>query len=228
MEVYSIPGFEEPVNSWSHMLGAAAFLVLTIYQLRPKGFGRENKFAVTIFGFSCVFLYSMSGVYHLLDVEGTGRYVLRVLDHAGIYLLIAGTFTAVHSVLFKGFMRWGIILLVWVLAINGITLGSIFFSSMPEFLSLIFFLSLGWLGIITGIVLWKKKGLPFIKKFLYGGLAYTIGALLEFFRVPVIIYGVIGPHELFHFTVLAGTTLHWMFVIDSMEAQSKRNVQLRF
>jgi channel protein (hemolysin III family) len=210
------------------MLGAFAFLVVTIYHLRPGGLGREYKAPVIIFGFSCVFLFSMSGVYHLLDIKGIGRYVLRVLDHAGIYFLIAGTFTALHGILFKGFLRWGIILLVWILAINGITLGSIFFSSMPEFLSLIFFLSLGWLGIITGVVLWKRKGLRFIRKFLYGGLAYTVGALLEFFRVPVIIHGVIGPHELFHFAVLTGTTFHWMFVIDSMKAQSKRNVQLRF
>ncbi len=210
------------------MLGAVAYLILTIYLLRPSGIGRKYPISVITFGFACVFLFSMSGVYHLLSTGGTGRYVLRVLDHAGIYVLIAGTFTAVHGILFKGFMRWGIILLVWVLAINGITLGTIFFKSMPEFLSLTFFLSLGWLGIITGVVLWKKKGLRFVKKFLYGGLAYTIGALLEFFRVPVIINGVLGPHELFHFAVLAGTTFHWLFIIDSMKSQVKRDVQLTF
>jgi len=89
---------------------------------------------------------------------------------------------------------------------------------MPEFLSLIFFLSLGWLGTFTGVVLWKKKGLPFIKHFLFGGLAYTLGATLEFLRTPVIIQGVIGPHELFHVAVILGTTFHWIFVINSIKA----------
>ena len=164
-----------------------------------------------------MFLFSMSGVYHLLSFGGTGRFVLRVLDHAGIYVLIAGTFTAIHGILFSGFMRWGVILVVWVLAINGITLGTIFFTSMPEFLSLLFFLGLGWLGIVTGIMLWRKRGIYFIKYFVFGGLSYTIGAVLEFFRFPVLVNGVVGPHEIFHFAVLLGTTLHWMFIINSIK-----------
>jgi len=218
MSVYSIPGFEEPINSWTHLLAAGAFFCLTLYHLRPSGIGRKHSVYIIVFGFTCVFLFSMSGVYHLLAVGGTARYVLRILDHAGIYMLIAGSLTAIHGVLFHGFMRWGIILFVWILAVNGITLGTIFFDSMPEFLSLIFFLSFGWLGIFTGAVLWKKKGLPFIRFFLLGGVAYTLGAILEFFRIPVIIYGVVGPHELFHVAVILGAAFHWIFVIDSIKA----------
>ncbi|MGA1870149.1 MAG: PAQR family membrane homeostasis protein TrhA [bacterium] len=217
MDVYSIPGFEEPFNSWSHFLAAFAFFCLAAYLLRPSGSGRKHSVSVVVFGFSCVFLFSMSGVYHLLAVGGTARYVLRILDHAGIYLLIAGTFTAVHGILFHGFMRWGVILIVWILAINGITLGTIFFNSIPEFLSLTFFLCLGWLGIFSGIILWKEKGLHFIKYLLFGGLAYTMGAILEFLRTPVLIYGVIGPHELFHLSVILGTTFHWIFIIKSIK-----------
>ena len=216
MNVYSIPGFEEPINSWTHLLAAFAFLCLTLYVLRPSGIGRKHFVSIIVFGFSCVFLFSMSGVYHLLSAGGTARYVLRILDHAGIYLLIAGSFTAIHGALFHGSMRWGIILLVWILAINGITFGTVFFDDMPELLSLTFFLSLGWLGIISGVVLWKKKGLHFIKYFLFGGLSYTLGALVDFFRFPVLIQGVVGPHELFHLAVILGTTFHWIFVINSI------------
>ncbi len=214
--VYSIPGFTEPINSWTHLAAAFAFFCLTIYVLRPSGIGRKHYFSIFVFGSSCVFLFSMSGVYHLLAFGGTARYVLRILDHAGIYVLIAGSFTAIHSVVFRGVMRWGIILLVWVLAINGIVLGTIFFNDMPELLSLIFFLGLGWLGVISVTVLWKKKGFYFVRYLVYGGLAYTIGAVLEFFRIPVLIQGVIGPHELFHLAVIMGTTLHWLFVLKSI------------
>jgi channel protein (hemolysin III family) len=142
---------------------------------------------------------------------------MRILDHAGIYVLIAGSFTAIHSVLFRGVMRWGIILLVWVLAVNGIVLGTIFFNDMPEWLSLTFFLGLGWIGVISAAVLWKKKGFYFIRYFVYGGLAYTLGAVLEFFKIPVLIRGVVGPHELFHIAVIMGASFHWLFVLKSID-----------
>ena len=200
-------------------MAAFAFFCLTLYILRPNSIGRKYFISIGVFGFSCVFLFSMSGVYHLLAVDGPARYVLRILDYAGIYLLIAGSFTAIHSVLFRGFMRWGMILLVWILAINGITLGSIFFDEMPELLSLTLFLGLGWLGIFSGIVLWKKKGLRFIKYYLYGGLSYTLGALLEFLRIPILIQGVFGPHEFFHFAVVFGVTFHWIFILNSIKAR---------
>lgn len=219
METYSILGFEEPVNSWSHLLGAAVFLCLTIYYLRPNGVGRKYFIPILIFGFSCVFLFSMSGVYHLLSIGGTGRYVLRILDHAGIFVLIAGTFTAVHGILFSGIMRWGFIALVWILAINGIVFGTIYFDEMPEYLNLIFFLGLGWMGVVSGFAMLKKKGIYYIRNFVLGGVFYTIGAALEFYRIPTIISGVFGPHELFHFAVLFGITYHWLFIIEAMKDQ---------
>lgn len=219
MEVYSMLGFEEPVDSLSHLFGAVFFLCLTIFLLRSSGVYRKHFIPITIFGFSCVFLFSMSGVYHLLPIEGTGRYILRVLDHAGIFILIAGTFTAVHGILFSGFMRWGFIALIWVLAIIGIVLGTVFFNSMPESLNLIIFLSLGWLGVISGILLIERKGIFFIRNFIFGGVFYTVGAILEFYRIPILINGVFGPHELFHFAVLFGTTFHWLFIIESIKSQ---------
>jgi|GEM_PF-3453297 len=120
------------------------YFCFTLFLLRSSGIGRTHIFLFSVFGFACVFLFSMSGVYHFLAAGSIARHVLRILDHAGIYVLIAGSFTAIHGVLFRGFMRWGIILIVWILAINGITLGTIFFDSMPESLSLIFLLSFGW------------------------------------------------------------------------------------
>jgi predicted membrane channel-forming protein YqfA (hemolysin III family) len=61
---------------------------------------------------------------------------------------------------------------------------------------------------------------------LFGGLAYTAGASLEFLGLPVVIYGVIGPHELFHIAVLAGLAWHWQFVRNLliMRQETKRNV----
>ena len=214
MNVYSIPGFTDPFNSISHLLGAFAFL---IYGYKSIRLARDNQswvIAVSLFVFSGVFLLSMSGVFHLLEHQSTARVVLQRLDHAGIFVLIAGTFTPVHVILFKGFSRWGILLFIWLLAIFGITFKTIFFNELAEWIGLMFYLGLGWIGILSAILTHRLHGFLIIRPLLFGALAYTIGASLEFLRWPTIVPGVIGPHELFHVAVLFGLAWHWQFIIN--------------
>ena len=212
INIYPIPGFSEPASCFSHLIGAGVFAVLSVFLLR-RGRGHWPRIlSLSLFAFSCVLLLSLSGVYHLLSPGTTGRHVLQRLDHAAIFVLIAGTFTPVHGILFKGIGRWGMIVLIWTTAITGITLKTIFFTGISEWLSLTFYIGLGWVGVLSGAVLYRRYGFAFIKPLLWGGLAYTIGAVLEFARFPILIPGVIGPHELFHVAVLTGAGCHWRFV----------------
>lgn len=214
MNTISIPGFSEPFSSISHLLGALIFFVYgikLIYMARSH-FGWAV--AVGVFVLSGIFLLSMSGVFHLLELQGVNRAVLQRLDHAGIFALIAGTFTPVHSILFTGFWRWGFLITIWSLAIAGITLKSIFFDDLAEWVGLVAYLGLGWLGILSAYLTHRLHGFTIIKPLLYGALAYTAGASLEFLRLPVVISGIIGPHELFHIAVLAGIAWHWIFIRD--------------
>lgn len=211
-ETYSILGFSEPFSSLSHLLGAGAFLWLSFPLLR-LGWGNFQKFmALGVFSLASVFMLAMSGVYHLLPSEGEAKEILQRLDHSAIFILIVGTMTPVHQLLFKGFMRWGWLVLVWLIALITLTLKNIFFASFPEWLGLTLFLSLGWLGAVSGVILWYRKGSSFIKPLLMGGLAYTAGAVLEFVEQPLLIRGVLGPHELFHIAVLIGLSCHWKFI----------------
>lgn len=228
MSTIPIPGFSEPFSSISHLLGAAVFLV---YGIRLIYMARSHlgwAVAVGVFVFSGVFLLSMSGVFHLLDLAGTPRAILQRLDHAGIFGLIAGTFTPVHAILFTGFWRWGFLLIIWSLAIAGITLKSIFFNELAEWVGLVAYLGLGWLGVLSAYMTHRLHGFTLIKPLIYGALAYTIGATLEFLRLPVVIAGVIGPHELFHIAVLAGIAWHWVFVRDLLlweASEGERNLR---
>ncbi len=210
--IYPIPGFSEPVSSLSHLLGAGVYAVLSIFLLW-RGRGSWSRLAfLGVFVFACVFLLSMSGVYHLLAPGGSGRAVLGRLDHAAIFVLIAGTFTPAHGILFRGWGRWGPLLLIWAMAATGITLKSIFFTRCPEWLGLLLYLSMGWLGAVSGVVIWRCYGHWLVRPLIWGALAYTAGAVLEFLRWPVLIPGVVGPHELFHVAVLLGISWHWEFV----------------
>jgi channel protein (hemolysin III family) len=217
----SIPGFSDPFSAISHLAAALVFFALGIRLLLQARGSTARVIAIGFYVFSVVFCLSMSGVYHLLDHHGAGRVVLQRLDHAGIFILIAGTFTPVHAILFRGFWSWGFLFLIWALAITGLTLTTIFFNDMAEWLGLMFYLGLGWLGIISGYLTHRLHGFEVIKPLIYGALAYTVGAIMEFMRWPVIIDGVIGPHELFHIAVITGVAWHWLFIRNLLK-QSKQ------
>lgn len=211
-EILPISGFSDPFSSLTHLIAAAIFIILGVF-LILKGKGNINRqIMLGLFVFSVVFLLSMSGVYHLVPPGGAAREILQRLDHAGIFVLIAGSFTPVHGVLFRGWRRWGILLIIWSIAIFGIVFKTIYFETMSEWLGLSIYLLMGWIGALTGLLLYRRFGLRFIKLLVYGALAYTLGAVLEFLRVPIVVPGVIGPHELFHIAVLFGIGYHWAFV----------------
>lgn len=167
-------------------------------------------------------MFSMSGVYHLLEPGKTPRLVLQRLDHAGIFLMIAATFTPVHGILFRGFKRWGFLGIIWSLAISGISLKTIFFDSIPELLGLSFYLGLGWIGAISGTMVYKTYGYNFIRPLLYGAYAYTIGAIADFLKLPLLIKGVLEAHEIFHIFVIIGVFFHWQFIY-SFASQTFKN-----
>ena len=211
-QLHHLPGCYEPFSAISHLLGAVLFLVLGGLLLWR---GRGNRLRLIFLGiyvFSCVLLLSLSGVYHMMVRGGTAHWVLARLDHGAIFVLIAGTFTPVHGLLFQGRLRWWPLILIWAAAITGIIVKTIFFDDLSELLGLAFYLTLGGFGAVTAMLLAGRYGFAFITPLLLGGVAYSVGAGLEFFRWPVVIPGVIHPHEVFHVAVLAGAFLHWLFV----------------
>jgi channel protein (hemolysin III family) len=210
----SFLGLSDPFSSISHLLASVAFLVGGgLITFRGRG-NNARIISLCIYTFSLVFLFAMSGVYHLLPYGSEARAVLQRLDYAGIWILIAGTFTPVHTILFRGAWRWAILLFVWTVAVTGLVLQIIFFKDFPQWLGLTFFLSLGWLGALTGVKFNKLFKHPSIRYLLAGGIFYSIGAILDFLKWPHLILGVVGPHEIFHVFVVLGALSHWKFVWD--------------
>lgn len=201
-------GFSEPISSWSHLLAAVVFLVIGIKMIF-KGRGNNTRMtSLILYVFSGVFLFAMSGVYHLLEKGTDANYVLQILDHAGIYLLIAGSFTPFQIILLRGYQRWIPLTLIWILAITGLTLTSIFFSDMPEWLILCFFLGMGWMSLFTVWFL-RKISIETIKYIAIGGVFYTVGAVCDFLKWPILADSIFGPHEFFHICVVLGALSHF-------------------
>jgi channel protein (hemolysin III family) len=211
-ELYHLPGFHEPASAISHLIGAIEFLVLGALLLwRGRG-SRSRTAFLGVYAFTCVFMFSMSAVYHMLEKGSTTRAVLERLDHAAIFALIAGTFTPAHGILFRGWSRWGPLAAIWIAAITGITFKTLFLRQVPEWLGLTYYLALGWVGAISVAVLWSRYDWAFVRPVVLGGLAYSIGAVMDYFNWFVLVPGVIQPHELLHLAVLAGAAYHWRFV----------------
>ena len=210
IDAIAVHGVQEPVSCLTHLLAAPVFAVLG-YFLVQRGRGNWRRTSSLAGMAVCtVFLLSVSGMYHLLR-PGAWRNTMLHLDLGAIFALIAGTVTPVHAILFRGFHRWAPLLLVWSAAITGIAVTVIFEERLVGTGT---FLLLGWGGLISCILLWKRFGFSFVRPLLLGGVAYTLGAMVLSFNGPPLISGVIRAHELWHVAVLLGLAMHWRFVFS--------------
>jgi channel protein (hemolysin III family) len=224
-EIISLPGINEPFSAISHYLGAFLFAILGGILIRRGRGDRLRVVALTIYVATLLCLFIMSGTFHLVR-RGTPEWELAGrLDYSAIYLLIAGSFTPPHALLFRGFQRWFTLALIWTLAIVGITLKWLYFDGFTHGISVIFYIAMGWIGAIGGIVAWRRYGWQFVKPLFGGALAYTIGAFFEVLGPDIATSlneltgitirfwpGVVESHELWHVAVLIGAALHWAFI----------------
>lgn len=205
-------GIADPISSLLHLGGAVVFAVLGVGLVRRA---RENGLsvaAIAIYVVGVLFVLTISGTFHALTRETTVRYVFRVLDHAGIFFLIAATFTPVHVLQFRGFMRWGMLGLIWTAAVTAIVVKSIWFDAIPKSVGTSLYLGLGWVGLISALGLYRMVGIRPLAPLIGGALAYTLGAILEFVDAPTLVSGILGAHEIFHAFVLVGVALHWEYI----------------
>ena len=227
--IIPIPGFSEPFSSISHLVGAISFFMASFFMIfRGRG-NNARVIGLLIYCFCLVFLFTMSGVYHLLEKGFTANYVLKILDYTGIFGLIAGTFTPLHLILFRGVHRWPVLIIVWTLAITGLVLTAIFFEEIPHWVSLSIFLFLGWIGLYTMWRIYHVHSKKLVRYIILGGVFYTIGAVIEFLSWPELLPGIVGPHEIFHIFVILAAIFHWKLVykISKYPISSKITIIVR-
>jgi hemolysin III len=210
--LYHLPGFYEPFAAISHLFGAAVFVVLGFLLLR-RGWGDRTRIALLgIYAAACVFQFSMSGIYHMM-VRGTASHrIMGQLDHAAIYLLIAGTFTPCYGLLYRGWQRWAMLLPTWIAAVTGLLITTVLASDVGEGLRLALYQALGWSGIIATIDVSRRYGMAFAWPVLAGGAITSVAAATQHFGWPTLIPRVIHAHETFHIFLLVGSALQWMFI----------------
>lgn len=203
----------EPVNGITHGIGALLSLVGLIVLLYTaiRAESVSHIVAFSIFGSSMILLYTASSLYHSLPVKEKTLDLFQKLDHAMIYVLIAGSYTPVCLLVLEGTFRWGILITVWSLALLGI-IKKFLSMKTPRWISTLLYLGMGWMGVIMFPTLMEKLPYAFLGWIIAGGLAYSLGAVIYGLKKPNPIPGWFGHHEIWHLFVLAGTFSHfWAF-----------------
>lgn len=197
---------EEKLNVISHAFGLVLSiigLVLLVWRANLIG-DTVVLVSFTIFGACMILLYAASTFYHHSE-EPALRYKLKILDHASIYFLIAGTYTPFALVTLQGTIGWIIFGVVWTLALTGAVI-KLFFTGRFQTASTVMYVVMGW------IIVFAVK--PLIENFSYegllwlmsGGISYTIGAVIfSLERIKL-------NHAIFHIFVLLGTFCHFISI----------------
>jgi hemolysin III len=201
----------EPVNGLTHLVAAAIALVgLVILML--IGWGQPGKvISLVIYGLSLVTLFTASGLYHSILAAPRVLQRLRKFDHSAIFLLIAGTYTPICSNLLEGFWKWGLLGIVWILALVGIVV-KIFFINAPRGLTAGVYILMGWLSIFGIREMVAVLPVSAIAWLLAGGLIYTLGAVVYITKWLDFIPGVFGFHEVWHIFVILGAMAHFIMI----------------
>lgn len=151
-----------------------------------------------------ILLYVVSAVYHIGTWPEQRRTVLRTLDHANIFVFIAGAYTPIAVILLSGVPRTMLLVVIWGLALIG-AVASFFTLRLPRWILILLYIGMGWIALFLIPQMQQAISLQPVLLLLTGGLLYTVGALIYAFRWPNPLPGVFGFHELFHLLVIGGT-----------------------
>ena len=198
---------EEIAHSVTHGLGTVFGIVaLTLLVVFAVLYGNDRSLAGGIvFGTALVLEYTFSCLYHSFPWPRT-KHIFKILDHAGIYVLIAGTYTPFTLVTLSGTEGWTVFAVIWAFAFTGIALEA-FWVYRPKWLSVLVYLIMGWMVVASFGSLAEALPRQGLYLLIAGGLAYTFGTIFYVLkRVPY-------AHMVWHLFVLAGSVCHFLAVL---------------
>ena len=211
----SFSAAREPMSSYTHFLGALLSLIgfpLSVLLYFLKGSGEPlHLLAALIFCCSTLALYTTSCVYHFSC--GTPAHInhLRKLDHAMIYVLIAGSYTPVCLTVLRNDGGLTLFATIWGLALAGVVL-TIAKLDIPRWLTSVIYLVMGWLAVFAIVPLSRLMPGAGMFWLILGGVLYTVGGVLYAVKWPGRNNPRFGCHEIFHVFILLGSIAHFLMI----------------
>ncbi|MNH98335.1 hemolysin-III related [compost metagenome] len=197
---------EERANAISHgvgiLLSVLGLLLLVIHATTDGDMWHVISFS--IYGASLIILYSCSTLLHSLHNRKI-KDVFEIMDHAAIYVLIAGTYTPYLLVTLRGPVGWTMLGIIWGLAVLGIVL-KFFYVKRFVMLSTLCYIGMGWMIVFAFKPLYASLAFGGIAWLVAGGLLYTFGSIFYVWRrIPY-------HHAIWHVFVLAGSICHFISI----------------
>lgn len=201
------PWAEEIANSLSHGVGLVFGIVGLVLLLVQAVGDNASAMAITsysLYGGSMILLYLASTLYHAIPHQ-KAKYWLKKFDHCAIYLLIAGTYTPFLLIGLNSPLAKGLMAVIWGLALFGVIF-KLAFAHRFEVLSLVTYLTMGWLSLIVIYQLATTLSLGGVALLALGGVVYTLGVI--FYASKRFRFG----HAIWHGFVLGGSACHFLAI----------------
>lgn len=198
---------EEIANSITHGIGAGLSVAgLTLLVILAVRYGNVRQLvSFSIYGTTLIILYLASTLYHSFQRPAVKR-VFKIIDHAAIFLLIAGTYTPFLLIGVRGAWGWTLLIIIWGLAILGISLKALFIDRFQK-LTVLPYILMGWLSVVVLKKLLVNISLGGLIWLAAGGATYTLGTI--FYALKKVPYA----HSIWHLFVLGGSICHFCAVL---------------
>ena len=203
MEEREKPRLRGVFHEWAFFLAIPLGVALVLVTETTRG-----RIAAGVFAASVVLMFGASALYHIPDWSPGRRAWLRRLDHAGIYCLIAGSYTPVGLLVLQGTWQTAVLAVVWAGAATAIFI-RLFWLSAPKWLSATVAILLGWVGVVALPEVVAGAGLACMLLILAGGIAYSVGAVVYALKRPDPFPTVFGYHEIFHLLIVVAVALQY-------------------
>lgn len=203
----------EPMNAFTHFIGIVLSIIgLILLVVKAARVGTPlDVGAVCAFGISLILLYTASTVYHSVIAGPKTIAFFRRMDHAMIYVLIAGTYIPLCLIALEGTIGWILFWVISSLAVLGVLFKLIWFHS-PRWLSTLLYVLMGWVAVFYSGSLAPIIGTGGLTCLIVGGLFYTIGAVIYWLKPEFLRSRYFGFHEIFHIFILLGSIFHFLCV----------------
>jgi len=220
-DIPNVPLLEESIEyealdlkpTWRGWIHAATFPLAIVLGLVliAVGDGPAARWSSAVFVFSSLLLFGISATYHRFDWPDRTRVFLKRLDHANIFLLIAGTYTPLSIMALPPEKGYLLLVLVWSGALIGIGF-RVFWIGAPRWAYVPLYVMLGWAAVLYIVDLFEAN-VAMMVLVIVGGLAYTAGAIVYGMKRPNPVPGVFGFHEIFHTLTVIAFLCHWAAVL---------------
>jgi len=187
------------------IVGTVILLILTIGDV-PK------QVSLLIYGVSSILLFGWSAFYHIGNWSVPRTVFMRRIDHANIFVLIAGTYTPIVFNVMTGAWRIGILILIWVLAIIGVTTAAPAVH-LPRWITAMLYVVMGWVVVAALPQIITLVGVRGVLLLLLAGILYTLGAIAYALRKPTLWSRVFSFHEVFHLATILANGAFFTFMV---------------